>query len=150
MLLEPVRIRRPDLRDEVRDLIAMVCADGPHQEIPLTELVRILGISIAPDFQDQLAERGDLRLLPDRFENEGPEILRKVRLLGFDVKLVIPPRLSGQLRRQDGGFALDFRPGQSVAIRKLLFHVQLRQLELSEERIFVDFTGAQDVFIDLR
>ena len=42
------------------------------------------------------------------------------------------------------------QPTLSVAIRKLLFHVQLRQLELSEERIFVDFTGAQDVFIDLR
>lgn len=150
MLLEPVRLKRPDLRDEVSDLVQMVCAGAAHKEIPLTELVRILGITIADDFHSQLANRGDLALTASSFHNQGPDIRRKVRLLGFDVALQIPPRLTGRLTRFSDSFQLAFEPDHSVLISKFLFRVQLRHLDLNRERIFVDFAGAQDVFIELR
>jgi hypothetical protein len=149
MLLEPVRIKRPDLRAEVRDLVELVADCGAGHEIPLTELVRILGITIAADFHQQLADRGDLRLQESRFVNRGPVIKRKVRLVGFDVTLRIPERLTGRLTRFHDSFQLAFEPDHSVAISKFLFSVQLRHLDLNRERIFVDFAGAQDVFIDL-
>ena len=149
MLLEPVRIKRPDLRDEVRDLIDLVCRRSDGHALPLTELVRILGISIAPDFHKQLAARGDLLLLPDRFSNQGPPVRRKVRLLGFDVNLLIAPKLNGRLTRFQDSFQLAFEPDHSVAVTKFLFSVELRHLDLNHERIFVDFAGAQDVFIEL-
>lgn len=149
MLLEPVRIQRPDLRDEVRHLVELVADSDAGHEIPLTELVRILGITIAPDFHQQLAGRGNLELQAAHFINHGPVIQRKVRLLGFDVTLRIPPRLTGRLERFADSFQLAFEPDHSVAISKFLFRVQLRHLDLNRERIFVDFAGAQDVFIEL-
>jgi hypothetical protein len=149
MLLEPVRIKRPDLRDEVRNLVELVSDVGAGHEIPLTELVRILGITVAPDFHRQLADRGNLQLQETSFLNRGPLIRRKVRLLGFDVSLRIPSQLTGRLIRFHDSFQLSFEPDHSVAISKFLFSVQLRHLDLNRERIFIDFAGAQDVFIDL-
>ncbi len=149
MLLEPVRIKRPDLRDEVRDLVELVCQQPAGHEIPLTELVRVLGIQIAPDFRQQLAGRGDLHLRPTSFFNQGPAIQRRVRLLGFDVTLRIASQLTGRLTRFNDSFQLAFESERTVALSKFLFNVELRHLDLNRERIFVDFVGAQDVFIEL-
>lgn len=149
MLLQPVRISRPDLRDEVRALIDLVCHRPDGGTVPLTELVRILGISIAPAFHERLASRGDLVLQPDRFHNAGPSIRRRVRLVGFEVTLDIAAQLSGRLVRFPDSFQLAFDPDHTVAVSKFLFNVQLRHLDLNPDRIFVDFAGAQDVFIDI-
>jgi hypothetical protein len=149
MLRRPVRISRPDLSAEVRQLVDLVCAEPDGQHIPLAELVRILGISIAPDFHQRLSARGDLVLRPDSFENDGPAIRRRVKLVGFEVNLDIAPRLRGRLVRFRDSFQLAFEPDHSVAVSKFLFNVELRHLDLNHERIFVDFAGAQDVFIDL-
>jgi hypothetical protein len=149
MLRRPVRISRPDLSDEVRNLVDLVCAEPDGRHIPLTELLRILGITIAPDFHQRLSTRGDLVLHPDSFENVGPAIRRRVRLVGFEVNLDIAPHLRGRLVRFHDSFQLAFEPDHSVAVSKFLFNVELRHLDLNHERIFVDFAGAQDVFIDL-
>jgi len=149
MFRRPVRISRPDLGTEVRTLVGLVCAEPAGQRLPLTELVRILGISIAPAFHQRLSDRGDLVLGPDRFENSGPPIERRVRLVGFEVHLDIAARLTGRLTRCPDSFQLAFEPGRSVAVSKFLFNVQLRHLDLNHERILVDFAGAQDVVIDL-
>jgi hypothetical protein len=149
MLRRPVRISRPDLGDEVRKLVDLVCAEPDGRHIPLTELVRILGITIAPEFRQRLSTRGDLVLHPDSFENVGPAIRRRVRLVGFEVNLDIAPHLRGRLVRFPDSFQLAFQPDHSVAVSKFLFNVELRNLDLNHERIFVDFAGAQDVFIDL-
>ena len=150
MLLEPVRLSRPDLQDEVRGLVQMVCGGDTDQQVPLPELVRILGITLAPGFHQQLADRGDLALRGESFENRGPDIRRKVRLVGFDVSLQIPPLLQGRLTRFADSFQLAFEPDHTVLISKFLFRVQLRRLDVNRERIFVDFAGAQDVFIALQ
>ncbi len=149
MLLQPVRISRPDLREEVGELIDLVCHRPDGGRVPLTELVRILGISIAPAFHARLAARGDLVLQPDRFHNQGPAVRRRVRLVGFEVNLDIAPQLSGRLTRFPDSFQLAFDADHTVAVSKFLFNVQLRHLDLNPDRIFVDFAGAQDVFIDL-
>ena len=149
MFRRPVRISRPDLGPEVRNLVDLVCAEPEGRRLPITELVRILGITIAPEFHRHLSDRGDLFLHPDRFENEGPIIQRRVRLVGFDVNLEMASRLRGRLERRQRSFQLVFEPGHSVVVSKFLFQVQLRNLDLDHERIFVDFAGAQDVIIDL-
>ena len=149
MFRRPVRISRPDLGTEVRNLVDLVCAEPEGRRLPLTELVRILGITIAPEFHRLLSDRGDLFLHPDRFENEGPIIQRRVRLVGFDVNLEMASRLRGRLERRQQSFRLVFEPGHSVVVSKFLFQVQLRNLDLDHETIFVDFAGAQDVIIDL-
>ncbi len=149
MLRRPVRISRPDLAPEVRNLVDLVCAEPDGRLIPLTELVRILGITIAPDFHRCLSTRGDLMLHRDAFENSGPAIRRRVKLVGFEVNLTIAPELRGRLVRFADSFQLEFEPDRSVAVSKFLFNVELRRLDLNHERIFVDFAGAQDVFIAL-
>lgn len=149
MLLQPVRISRPDLRDEVRSLVQLVCHNPDGQRVPLTELVRILGITIAPAFRDRLAARGELVLHPDRFENEGPPIRQRVTLVGFGVTLDIAPHLRGRLVRFTDSFQFAFEPESSVSVSKFLFNVELRHLDLNHDRIFIDFAGAQDVFIEL-
>lgn len=150
MFLDPIRIRRPDLRDEVGELLAMICGPTPARSIPVLELVRVLGITIAPAFSSQLAARGAIELSDDRFENVGPAVRRKVRLFGFGVHLDIAPHLSGRLTRFRDSFQLAFEPDRTVAVFRFLFHVELRHLEIDSDRIFVDFAGAQDVFIELR
>lgn len=149
MLLDPIRIRRPDLREEVGELVKLVWGQADGQRFPLVELVRILGINIAPAFAEQLGSRGDLVLTADRFENIGPVVRRKVRLFGFGVNLDLAPRLTGRLVRFHDSFQLGFEPDHSVSVHRFLFQVELRHLDLNGERIFVDFAGAQDVFIDL-
>jgi hypothetical protein len=160
MFLEPIRICRPDLRAEVLELIDLVChratlpglrhGEPPGtQLVPVIELVRILGINIADDFHMQLQERGSLHLGEDRFHNAGPEVDRRVRLLGFDVNINIASNLRGRLTRFHDSFQLGFQPDQSLSVSKFLFRVELRHLDLNPERIFIDFSGAKDVFIDL-
>jgi hypothetical protein len=160
MFLEPIRICRPDLRTEVLELIELVCRratlpgmrDGEPpgtQLVPITELVRILGINIAPAFRTQLQDRGSLHLGETHFENTGPEIERKARLLGFDVSINIAAQLQGRLTRFHDSFQLGFQPDHSLSVSKFLFRVELRHLDLNPERIFIDFSGAKDVFIDL-
>ena len=148
MFFEPVRIRRPDLRAEVSDLIQLLQSPAGSW-LPLTELVRVMGISISAGFQGQIAARGPLQLSHERFLNEGPAIRRPVRLLGTEVQLVISPTLSGSLERRPAGPCLRFDPDHSVSISKMLFRTWLRQLDLSTELVRVDFSGAQDLLIEL-
>ncbi len=148
MFFEPVRIRRPDLRSEVSDLIGLLQSPA-GTGLPLTELVRVMGISISAGFQGQIAARGPLQLSHERFLNEGPAIRRPVRLLGTEVQLLISPTLSGSFERRASGPRLRFDPENSVSISKLLFRTYLRQLDLGTELVRVDFSGAQDLLIDL-
>ena len=149
MFFEPVRIRRPDLRREVSALITLLQSPA-GSGVPLTELVRVMGISISAGFQGQIAARGALHLSHERFHNDGPAIRRPVRLLGTEVQLHIAESLSGSLERRPEGPRLRFEPHNSVSISKLLFRTWLRQLDLSEEQVRVDFAGAQDLLIDLK
>ena len=148
MFFEPLRIRRPDLRAEVRDLIT-VLGSPAGSGVPLTELVRTMGISVSAGFHDQIAARGLLHLSHERFSNVGPPIRRAVRLLGTEVQLVLPATLQGSLSRRPEGPRLVFEADHSVTITKLLFRTHLRQLDLQLDQVRVDFSGAQDLLIDL-
>ena len=149
MRLQPLKISRPDLREEVGKLVRRVCAHGPGQRLPLEELLRVLGVRVAPAFHTQLLSRGDLILHEDRFENDGPPIERKVRLLGFDVNLDIGAHLRGQIHREEGSFSLRFTSGASVTATKLFFRIELRTIQLHPDHIAVHFEGAQDLHISL-
>jgi len=148
MFFEPVRIRRPDLRPEVRALIGVIGSPA-GSGVPLMELVRIMGISVSAGFQDQITARGLLHLAHNRFSNVGPPIRRAVRLLGTEVQLHLAAELQGSLDRRPEGPRLVFDPDHSVSLTKLLFRTQLRQLDLREHEVRVDFSGAQDLLIDL-
>ena len=144
-----MNISRPDLRDQVGLLVQRVCETEPTQRLSVEELIRILGVRVAPVFHGQLAARGDLLLHADRFENVGPAITRKVRLLGFDVQLDIGDHLGGHISRGPAGFTLRFHRGASVTAHKLFFRVELRQVDIQTDHIKICFEGAQDLHIAL-
>jgi hypothetical protein len=150
MILEPLQISRPQLRPDVLRLVSLVCHEQPDGHImPLTELVRVLGVNIAPAFHEELGQRGDLVLETGTFTNVGPKIRRKVRLFGFGVDLAIAARLQGRLERADEGFSMTFLPDHSVVISRFLFQVQLRRLDVTIDHLAVDFAGAHPVRIAL-
>jgi hypothetical protein len=150
MLLQPVRIARPDLQEEVHAVREMILDASDPRALPLTELVRMLGVRLAPGFRAQLAARGDLHLGDDRFENQGPAIHRKVRLVGIELDLNIPPSLAGVLVREPERVRLRFHSGSSVRFSKLMVRMELRSLSIDEEGIRVDFGKRGRVFIDVR
>jgi len=149
MFRKPIRIQRPDLRDEVWDLIDQVAVKRIAEKMPVEELLRVLGLRVAPEFHEQLVARGDLYLGEESFNNEGEEIRRQVTLLGIGVNLCIPPVLSGTIIRFASSFQLVFREDHSISASKLLFGMELRHLDVNRERIFADFRGASDLYIDL-
>jgi hypothetical protein len=149
MLPLPVRIHRPDLQGEVQAVLHQLRAPA-GQRLPLAELVRLLGIRVAPAFQAQLAARGDLHLDEQQFRNEGPAIQRRVRLVGVDLDLQIPPSLHGQLDRPSAGVGLRFDPGASVRLGRLLMRLELRALHLDADGIRVDFGSRAEVHVDVR
>ncbi len=149
MFRDPIRIRRPGLRDEVLALVRRVCAEPGEQCIRLDAVVASLGVRLAPWLREELAQRGELVLGPHRFTNRGPPVRRRVKLLGFGVDLAIPSDLEGGITRFRDGFQLTFDAGRSISVERFLFGVELRHLDFSGERIFVDFAAAQDIFIEL-
>jgi hypothetical protein len=150
MFLEPIRICRPDLALEVADLIEVICHGTVHKGVPVEELVRILGFRLSDELQAKFNARGCLELDADGFENTGATITRQVKLFGVGVQMEIAPHLRGRLMRFSDSFQMAFEPDHSFTLSKFLFRVELRHLDLSNERIFVDFAGGQDVFIDLK
>ena len=149
MFRKPIRRERPDLREEVHQLIDEISVERSTSEMPVEELLRVLGLKVASDFHDQLVSRGHLHLGEDSFWNEGDEIRRAVTMMGISVNLVIAPTLQGRIVRFRNSFQLAFREDHSVSANKLLFAMELRHLDVSRERIFADFQGAQDLFIAL-
>lgn len=149
MLLQPVRISRPDLRQEVHAVVDLVMEADHARALPLTELVRMLGVQVAPGFRRQLAERGNLILDEDRFINDGPSIRRKVRLVGIELQLEIAPELSGVLVRNDDRVQLRFASGSSVRFSKLMLRLELKSLHMDRDGIRVDFGRRGQVFVDV-
>lgn len=150
MFLRPLRIHRPQLEEDVARLIALICSDDNRQAIPLIEIMRILGVGLSDAFAAEIEARGDIVLGESQFENTGPEIAREVRLRGVPLNLHIAPRLHGGIMRFQSSFQLSWEPERSVSLSQLFLQVELRHLDISGERIFIDFAGAADVFIDLR
>ena len=149
MFRKPIRIQRPDLRADVHELIEQIAVKRTAESLPVEELLRVLGLRVAPEFHEQLVSRGDLHLGSESFFNEGEEIRRQVTLLGIGVNLLIAPVLSGEILRFGSSFQLVFREDHSVSASKLLFALELRHLDVNRERIFADFQGASDLYIDL-
>ena len=90
MLLDAIRIRRPERRPEILRLIELVSQE-PMDEAPqilaVEELVSMLGVKVSEELGEQLAARGDLVFETRRFHNSGPRISRQSRLFGFGVGL---------------------------------------------------------------
>jgi hypothetical protein len=152
MLLDAIRIRRPELRPEILQLIELIAhaeQRGQPQILPVEELVRMLGVRVSEELHEQLAARGDLVFEEHRFHNAGPLISRQSRLFGFSVEMEISDQLDGAIRRFPGSFQLFFAEGRSFCFRKFLFQIELRHLDVSSDRIYIDFAGGQDVFIEL-
>jgi len=148
MFLEPIRIHRPDMQAEIQQLIDIICHETKGNSFPIIELVRVLGVNISEELRVQLSERGELLITDEHLENEGPEVNKIITLFGFGVNLHMPQRLLGGITRFSNSFQLAFEPEHSVVVSKFLFNVELRHLDLSTERVFIDFSGAQDIFID--
>ena len=101
-----------------------------------------------------LLHKGEIML--DLGANIGVYTLSAARLVGdggcvfaFELDLRIASRLAGRLTRYKDSFNLAFEPDHSLSATKFLFRLELRHLDFNTERIFIDFAGAQDVFIEL-
>ena len=149
MLISPVRVSRPELRENVADLVRRVQENPETASFPMVELVRLLGIQVAPEFHDQLTARGDIRFHEDRFQNEGEAIRRRVRLGGVEMNLVVAADLQGDLIRSEGAVRLTFDAGHSVRLSKLLIRARLHSLGVFHDHIDVDLRGGAGLRIDL-
>ena len=149
MLLSPIRIARPELRPEVLELVQHLQSTPVSTVFPVVELVRLLGIQVAPRFQAQLTERGDIHFQQDRFQNSGDCIRRQVRLGGVGMNLVVAAELRGHLERAEDMIRLTFERGHSVQLSKLLIRARLHSLAVYSDHIDVDLHGGGGLRIDL-
>jgi len=149
MLLSPVRVARPELRDQVLELVEHVQSAPESALFPVVELVRLLGIQVAPAFHAQLTARGDIHFRQDRFRNAGDAIKRRVRLGGVEMNLLVAAELRGALLRTDDYIRLTFEKGHSVQLSKLVLRARLHSLAVHTDHIDVDLRGGGGLRIDL-
>ena len=128
MLISPVRVSRPELRDKVLELVRRVQEQPSQASFPMVGLVQLLGIQVAPEFHEQLQARGDIQFQLDRFANAGEAIRRRVRLGGVEMNLAVAADLRGELVRGDNSVRLTFDAGHSVRLSKLLIRARLHSL----------------------
>lgn len=149
MLLSPVRVSRPELRDEVQELVQHLQSAPESAVFPVVELVRLLGIQVAPTFHEQLARRGDIHFHHDRFRNAGEAIKRRVRLGGVEMNLLVAADLRGALHRDEDMIRLTFDKGHAVQLSKLVLRARLHSLAVYTDHIDVDLRGGGGLRIDL-
>ncbi len=149
MLISPVRVARPDLREEVLELVRQVQESPELAVFPMVELVRLLGIQVAPEFHAQLMARGDIHFHHNRFRNDGEAIRRRVRLGGVDMNLAVAADLRGSLDRTPDSIRLTFDSGHSVQLSKLILRARLHSLGVFHDHIDVDLRGGGGLRIDL-
>lgn len=146
-----VEFRRPDLRAEICTIIGVVCHahTGGNLRLPVGNLVPMLGVTVAPEFQQQLDERGDLCFSGSRFANAGPIIRREVRVMGVGANLEIASPLRGVVTRGEDRFILDFEPGSSFRAGRFVFEVELARLSVTPDHVLVHFRGGPEIRIHL-
>jgi hypothetical protein len=149
MLLSTVRVARPELRDSVLELVQHLQNAPESALFPVVALVRLLGIQVAPDFQTQLTERGEIHFTQDQFRNSGELIKRRVRLGGVEMNLEVAAELCGVLHRADNTIRLTFDKGHSVKLSKLVLKARLHSLAVHSDHIDVDLRGGGGLRIDL-
>jgi hypothetical protein len=137
------------MRGEVCALIGMVCYGGPELRLPVSQLVDMLGITVALEFQQALSDRGDIRVSGERFDNHGPVIRREVRLMGVGAALEVAELLCGGVERQADRFIMRFDRGSSFKLSRFVFDVELASLEVAADLIRVRFTQGPEVRIHL-
>ncbi len=149
MLLSPVRVARPELKDEVSGFVHQIRTSPAHATLPLVELVRLLGITVAPAFHAELAARGEIRIDQQRFENEGSAIRRRVRLGGVEMTLEVAPTLSGRVHVDGTILRLIFDDEHTVRLSKFVLRARLHLLTIHDDHIDVELRGGGGVRIDL-
>lgn len=149
MLLSPVRVARPELRDDVQRLIAELHNSPEVAELEIVELVRLLGVQVAPAFHEQLEARGAIRLGTHQFENVGAPIRRRVRLGGIEMALSVGARLAGTVSRTSDGLRLEFEREHTVSLSKLMLKARLCSLGVHTDHIDARLLGGAGLRIDL-
>jgi len=149
MLLTPLRVARPELRNEVVELVERLHASADGVTFPVVELVRLLGITVAPAFHAELEARGQIHFDHQHFSNEGAAIRRRVRLGGVEMNLEVASRLRGDVERSTGGMRLVFARGGTVRLSKLVLRAHLHALRLHNDHIDVELRGGGGLRIDL-
>jgi len=150
MLLTPLRVARPELRNEVVELVERLHGSADGVTFPVVELVRLLGITVAPAFHAELEARGQIHFDHQHFRNEGTAIRRRVRLGGVEMNLEVAPHLRGDVERSSsGGMRLIFERAGTVRLSKLVLRARLHALHLHNDHIDVELRGGGGLRIDL-
>lgn len=148
MLFGPVHLHRPDLRPDV-DAARLLLGGPTPAAIELPALVRLFGIRVSPGFRDALAARGALHLEGERFHNEGPPMLRTVRLRGLELRLAVGERLRGRVTRAGEQVALWFDADATVVLSRFGLRISAHGLELRPDAVDVRVRGGADLHLDL-
>lgn len=150
MLLTPLRVARPELRNEVVGLVERLHGSADGVTFPLVELVRLLGITVAPAFHAELEARGQIHFDHQHFRNDGSAIRRRVRLGGVEMQLEVSSNLRGDVERcADGSMRLVFERSATVRLSKLVLRARLHVLHMHTDHIDVELRGGGGLRIDL-
>ena len=150
MLLTPLRVARPELRTEVVELVERLQGSADGATLPMVELVRLLGITVAPAFHAELVARGEIHFDRAHFRNTGEAIRRRVRVGGVEMQLEVAAHLQGDVEHSStGGMRLVFERSSTVRLSKLLLRARLHALHLHCDHIDVELRGGGGLRIDL-
>jgi hypothetical protein len=149
MLFGPVHLHRPDLRPDV-DAARLLLGGPTPAAIALPALVRLFGIRVSPGFREALEARGALHLEGASFHNDGPPILRTVRVRGLELRLSVGERLRGRVVRAGEHVALWFDGDATVVLSRFGLRISAHALELRPDAVDVRVRGGADVHLDLR
>lgn len=127
----------------------MVCHGPTDLRLPVGDLLRMLGVNLAPELREQLDERGDLCFGETGFDNAGPEIRREVRMMGISATMEIASPLRGNVARQADRFVLQFEPGGSISVGRFVFDLELEALAVDPDCVTASFRRGPEVRIHL-
>jgi hypothetical protein len=111
-------------------------------EVPLAELMEVLGVEPEGELRSQLEARGpmEVRFGEDghgSFSNRGPAFSTP---LG-PAKLIVPGEIAGTLILSEGALELDFDPQKTMCGKILIMEKKVQRLEVSEHHVAVRFPG---------
>lgn len=111
-------------------------------EVPLAELMEVLGVQPEGELRRQLEARGpmEVRFGEDGqgvFSNRGPAFSTP---LG-PAKLVVPGEIAGKLIVAEGALELDFDPQKTMCGKILVMEKKVQRLEVSDHHVAVRFPG---------
>ena len=134
----------PQIKEGVSNLINktnQLHGEGSGK-IPLTDLVKSLGVELTPEDLKTLQARGDIKFNSTEgnsgnFSNSGKAA--KVPYSGFQMK--IPENISGKYSVTPNGLQISFADGHKIQAGKWGIYYDMENMAMNREQVNVDMKG---------